>query len=176
MGCFSSWSVCFRHSDRLPICESLDKVNTFIKNSDELQSGLERFDISYNSDFKEADAYWETTSFAAQDDMEDDLRVLSAAFPELVFHCRGNIDDGDPEFYINAQNGELEWSYPEIAYPSFKSIFYYDSDKKKESCPYTADDLKLAISDMENTSSPAAAISAWALREMLRQYSKEGKA
>lgn len=184
MGQYSSWSICFRHANNTPIQDYVNKVNDFIQTSGEIKSNFDYFGISCNADFKEASTEWETTSFSAQDNAEDDLRVLSAAFPELIFHCVGDIDNGDPEFYINAQAGKLEWNWPEISYPGFESIFYDDSDKP-QSCPYTVDDLRLAVSDMNKltemvkANAPAGTfdertttteIAAWALREMLTKY------
>lgn len=186
MGQFSSWSICFRHANNTPIQDYVDKVNDFIKTSGEIKSIFDHFDVSYNADFKEADTEWETTSYSAQNNAENDLRVLSSAFPELIFHCTGNIDDGDPEFYINAQAGQLDWNWPEVAYSGFESIFYYDSDKPQP-LPFTTGDIDLALSDMqtlrkmlyEKAGGPPPVLSIdtviWALETVRKDHYKEGE-
>lgn len=184
MGQFSSWNLRFRRLDEGEVQFDIDRINVTLANSDMLQSGIEEFFPLPNSNItREAYAEWETTSYHAQDDIENDMRLLSETYPHLVFQCDANIDDGDPSFYINAQGGELEWSYPEIVYPGFKHIFYDKEDKS--SCPYSQDDLKLSISDMEkltemvkakapdgtfDTGSATTEIAAWALKAVLEIY------
>jgi len=184
MGQFSSWNLKFRRLDEGEVQFDIDRINVTLSNSNLLKSGIEKFFLLPECpNVYEAYAEWETTSYHAQDDIENDMRLLSEAYPHLVFQCDANIDDGDPSFYINAQGGELEWSYPEIVYPGFKHIFYDKADKS--ACPYSQDDIKVSISDMDKltemvkakappevfgTGSATTEIAAWALKAVLEIY------
>lgn len=182
MGQFSSWNLQFKRLDGGEVQFDVDRINVTLANSDLIKSGIEKFYL-HSGITCEAFAEWETTSYHAQDDIENDMRLLSESYPHLVFQCCGNIDDGDPSFYINAQGGKLEWNYPEIVYTGFREILYDDADKAV--CPYSQDDIRISISDMNKLTemvkakapagtfeagAPTTEIAAWALKAVLEIY------
>lgn len=187
MGMYSSWTINFKRLDGECIDEIMDQVNSYLC---EHRLGFaipHEFEIAYNSDNKEAEVSWESTSYSEQDYIEKDLREISAAFPDLIFHCCGFWDNDEPVFYINAQGGELEHDYPEIVYHGFNKIIYEETEKQNEKLPprYAEDEIQLAIEDMNRLTSmlqksipagctPSTEVAAWALREILNiHYSKE---
>ena len=179
MGLYSHWEITFKYPDGSDIDQIMDRVNDFINTPFTVEGISANFRCSYSKPNTEALTEWETTSFSAQAYAEHDLEVLSAAFPDLVFHCHASIDNDDPDFYINAKAGELEWNFGDIVYPGFKKIIYDEEDMRQ--FPYTVEEMRIAISDMQKLTDvvrgrmpegkrPSTEVALWALTEVLRNY------
>lgn len=122
MGFYRNWNFNIKSKAGVNIKESIEALEARLAELDSYSWDGVEFVRNF-ADCSKYYAYLETYSFDAVQCFHDDLKQVSAEFPDLVFDV---YMDSEDETHMRAiyDSGEHEEVYAQLVYPEFKRLKY----------------------------------------------------